>query len=69
MLIQQGELNLIRLDDLTDAQLAELGLREREVPAGAKLVQRGGQIVLAHSETGHHHVIESPCAEMFESHE
>jgi hypothetical protein len=35
------------------------------VPKEAKKVERKGPMVVAHSETQHHHVVEDPCA-MFE---
>lgn len=38
------------------------------IPAGAKPAQAdGGIYVVAHSETGHHHVIEKSRAEVFEA--
>jgi hypothetical protein len=40
----QGDLNLYRID---------------RIPSTAKEVQAGGRIVLAHSETGHHHAIDA----------
>jgi hypothetical protein len=40
----QGDLNLYKIDRL---------------PPTAKEVQSGGRIVLAHSETGHHHAIDA----------
>lgn len=67
----QGELNVIHLDSLTDDEFAELaalhpGL-QRTVPSEATAATRvAGNLVLAHSEIGHHHVIESPCAELFD---
>lgn len=36
------------------------------VPAKLKARECKGAIVVAHSETGHHHVVESPGAELFE---
>lgn len=36
--------------------------RVPSVPKGAKKVKAKGVKVVAHSETGHHHVVEDPCA-------
>ena len=36
------------------------------IPKGAKLVKRVGAIVVAHSETGHNHVVEDPFVEQFD---
>ena len=39
--------------------------RVRALPEGATKVPRNGPLVVAHSETGHHHVIRSAGAELF----
>jgi hypothetical protein len=36
------------------------------VPDGAVKVKRQGPLVVAHSETGHHHVVEHPGVAMFD---
>lgn len=37
-----------------------------ELPKGAKEIRRqDGKLVVAHSETGHHHVVSDPCAKLF----
>jgi hypothetical protein len=43
--------------------------RVSEIPATAKLAERkaGEPLVVAHSETGHHHVIRDPEASLFTS--
>lgn len=40
--------------------------RVSAVPAGAQRVERKGPVIVGHSETGHHHVIEDPWVEQFE---
>jgi hypothetical protein len=35
------------------------------LPGNARKVPRDGPLVVAHSETGHHHVIRSPHAELY----
>lgn len=40
--------------------------RVRSVPASAKRVERTGDLVVAHSETGHHHVIRALDVECWE---
>lgn len=37
------------------------------VPKGAKKIRRKGPIVVGHSETGHHHVVEDPIVNHFEA--
>lgn len=37
----------------------EVILKEAELPKGAKLEKKTRKYVVAHSETGHHHVLES----------
>lgn len=66
-IVAQGELTIINLGLLSKAELRELGLTSADVPKDARLSQRGGRLIVGHSETGHHHVIESPCAELFET--
>lgn len=34
--------------------------RVAKLPAGVQEVKRSGPVVVAHSETGHHHIIEAP---------
>lgn len=42
-------------------------IRCAEIPAGAKPCKReGGRLIVTHSETGHHHVIDRPRVEMYE---
>jgi hypothetical protein len=42
-------------------------IRCAEIPVGAKVQQReGGRIIVTHSETGHHHVIERPRVDMYQ---
>lgn len=41
--------------------------RVKELPQGARLIPRNGPIIVAHSETGHHHVIEAPHVEHYET--
>lgn len=36
------------------------------LPAGVSQVRRDGDAVIAHSETGHHHVVRDPQVAMFE---
>ena len=36
-----------------------------ELPDGAQRIQHDGHLVVAHSETGHHHVIDSPEVELY----
>lgn len=38
--------------------------RVPSIPSGAKEQPRTGPLIVAHSETGHHHVIESPDAKL-----
>jgi len=40
--------------------------RVEGVPAGAKKMKRKGPLVVAHSETGHHHVIQEPGVVQFD---
>lgn len=40
--------------------------RVSAVPANAKRVERKGPLIVAHSETGHHHVVEQDHVSMFE---
>jgi len=40
-------------------------LRVESIPAAAERQKSSGRIVVAHSETGHHHTVESPGAELF----
>ena len=39
--------------------------RVNGIPAEAREQPRTGPLVVAHSETGHHHVVESPGAKLF----
>jgi hypothetical protein len=39
--------------------------RINTLPSGAALEQRDGPLVVAHSETGHHHVIQSPDVQLY----
>lgn len=39
--------------------------RVKSIPKGANLQKRKGPLVVAHSETGHHHVIESPDVKLY----
>lgn len=48
------------------AQGDVLFIRIDEIPKNVKKVTKPGPIIVAHSETGHHHTIESPCATLFE---
>lgn len=41
--------------------------RVASLPAEARAQPRNGPLVVAHSETGHHHVIDSPDAQLFAS--
>jgi hypothetical protein len=51
----QGEITLIRIGDLSGA-----------VPQGyTPLETEGGKLVIGHSETGHHHVMEPAAAKAF----
>ena len=51
---RQGELNILKLEG-------------EEIPKGLKELQpEKGQHILAHSETGHHHVIDGNTARVFE---
>jgi hypothetical protein len=68
----QGELTIIHIDLLTQAELRALqksiGMDlSAGIPADAKLIQKGGDLILGHSESGHHHAVQSPCAELFET--
>jgi hypothetical protein len=36
-----------------------LFVRVDKIPSDAKVVQEGGRIIVAHSETGHHHAIDA----------
>lgn len=45
----QGEITIIRLGAKT------------QVPAGEALAMEGGKLIIGHSETGHHHVLERPA--------
>lgn len=47
---RQGEVTIIRLSD------------DAEIPQWPKLLPEGGNLIVGHSETGHHHVIERPAA-------
>lgn len=58
----QGEAIIIRINDLTDAE--RRGLPD---PGGERVVCDGGQAIVAHSETGHHHVIDSPDVRLLET--
>ena len=40
--------------------------RVKSMPDGVKPVERQGDLVVAHSETGHHHVIRHPAVMLFE---
>ncbi len=40
--------------------------RVEKVPAGFVEVERKGPIIVSHSETGHHHTIDSPDVRVFE---
>jgi hypothetical protein len=46
------------------AQGDVLFMRVNELPSGLD-APKVGRAVVAHSETGHHHICESPCAEYF----
>jgi hypothetical protein len=46
----QGDVMFVRVDELPKTALAQ---------------ERKGVVVVAHSETGHHHSVESPCAAYF----
>lgn len=43
----QGEITIIRIDDAANGK-----------PAGRPLALEGGKLIIGHSETGHHHVLE-----------
>jgi hypothetical protein len=47
--------------DQGDIRLYRVG----EVPTHVERVECGGRAIVAHSETGHHHVVESPGAAYF----
>jgi hypothetical protein len=47
----QGEISLRRLGDVGKVK----------IPAGSDLASEGGKIIVGHSETGHHHVLERPA--------
>lgn len=47
------------------AQGDVLFFRVGAVPTTASAEPQSDRYVVAHSETGHHHVVESPCAEYF----
>lgn len=50
----QGELRFLRLP------------RSFKVPAGATKVEaQNGRVIVGHSETGHHHVMDAGCTTMF----
>jgi hypothetical protein len=56
-------------DKVYERQVAQGDLlfdRLAELPAGMKLKQSGKRVIVAHSESGHHHVVLSPGAELFE---
>lgn len=40
--------------------------RVPKIPKGAKCVEKPGPVIVAHSETGHHHVFTSPEVKLFE---
>lgn len=46
----QGDIRLFRVD---------------AVPPGMERSGEDGRAIVAHSETGHHHIVESPCAQYF----
>lgn len=48
------------------AQGDVLFVKVAKVPAKAVKQARSGAIVVAHSETGHHHVVEEPTSDYFE---
>lgn len=41
--------------------------RVAKLPPGVREIKRSGPIVVAHSETGHHHVIDAPHVRHYES--
>lgn len=44
-----------------------LFIRVKSIPKGAVAVKRDGALVVAHSETGHHHLIKTPCVTMMQT--
>lgn len=58
----QGEAIIIRIDELSDEERAAL-----PAPGGERVACDGGQAIIAHSETGHHHVIDSPDVRLLET--
>jgi len=70
--IRQGELYLFELESLTTDEFDDLKRLnpelERDVPAGfSEAAREDGALVCAHSETGHHHVVDAPRARRFVS--
>ena len=51
----------------TAAQGDVLFRRVESIPADAKERERRGPLVVAHSETGHHHVIQTPDVSLFDT--
>ena len=49
--VAQGELTLIPVQGI--------------IPKSFRRSDAGPRLILGHSETGHHHVVESPCAQLF----
>lgn len=62
-LIPQGDVMLVRLSQLNAAQLKEMGLTKKKIGDLKKKAKTSGvearkDRVVAHSETGHHHVLD-----------
>lgn len=51
----QGDIRIIKLNDVPSLD----GLEE--------VKREGGKLIVTHSETGHHHVLERPTSRMFQS--
>lgn len=43
-----------------------LFIRRKQLPGDVQEQKRNGPVVVAHSETGHHHVIDDPAVRIFE---
>lgn len=59
----QGDMLIIKLDSVT---LPWLGLTEEGIPKDAKqMMPENGSLIIAHSETGHHHAVSAQDAQGF----
>lgn len=63
----QGDVTIISLHGWTAEEREEFGI-PTTIPVDVKEATReGGRLVVAHSETGHHHVMERPTTRLLET--